>query len=366
MITRKDIMYQHMIAFQGIDGKINDKDYRFLVAEESDGSENNYDLKYIITDQPIKQGDYVTIDDSIFMIIDTKQVINSKYTKGVFREVLKITLQATLKDVYAVVDRVRNVFEQGSEITEVHDQYQFIVPKSSCNYTSISAEKNLIIYAGGSYDAISIDDSKEGILTVTGRFNTVYIPHTYGITLNSSAETLVETGTYTIIPTCTDNNIADENPKVIYMSSDETIATVTSDGVVTALKEGNCVITATYMNVSAKLTLTINAKTVEPVVSYTYNFSQSITAFRTYVTNTLTTFKTVDGVADPNLKINYIFDSAGQGLISSGKVVVTVASDSSIKIKNASVSSKTTIHLTVTDSANDYVIVDKDIILIGI
>jgi hypothetical protein len=38
MISRKDIMYQHMIAFQGIDGKINDADYRFLLTEEEDKS----------------------------------------------------------------------------------------------------------------------------------------------------------------------------------------------------------------------------------------------------------------------------------------------------------------------------------------
>lgn len=364
MISRKDIMYQHMMAFKGVYGKINDIDCRFLLAEEEDNDQNYYDLKCIITDQPIIQGDYITVDDQLFMIMDTKKVNESTYTKGVFRKVLKISLQSNLKDVYAVVDKVKGVYAQGQEITEVHDEYRFIVPKNSCNYTSISVQNNLIVYSGGSYDAISIDDSKEGILIITGRFNSVYNPHTYAIKLSETTKALVETEIYTIVVSTTDNGIIVENPNIIYTSSDESIATV-NNGLVTAITRGNCIITATLGNASATLSLVVNAKPVEPVIGYTYAFSQSITALKTYMTTTLTTNKLVDGVVDSTLKINYIFDSVGQNLINQGKVVIAVASDSSIKIKNASVSAVTTIHLTVTDRANTNIIVDTDIILTG-
>lgn len=362
MTTRKDIMYQHMIAFSGTDGLINDTSCKFLITEDDDSKENHIDLKNIITDQALKQGDYITIDGSIYMVFDTKKVNGSSYTLGTFREVLKITLESNLKDVYAIVDKVKGVYVQGQLITEVHDEYTFVIPKSTCNYTSLNIGTNLIVYAGGSYDAISIDDSKDGILTITGRFNEVYNPHVYTIALSETTKTLVETENYTIVPICTDNGGVISNPQVIYVSNDTSIATVSSLGVVSAVKAGSATITITYQNISATLALTVNAKPVTPVISYTYAFSQPITALKQYVTTTLTTGKTVNAVADSTLKIAYVFDSTGQTLISSNKVVVTVKSDSSISIKNVLVTTSTVIHLTVTDSVTGTKILDNQAI----
>ena len=359
MISRKDIMYQHMIAFKGVYGKINDIDCRFLLAEEEDNDQNYYDLKCIITDQPIIQGDYITIDDQLFMIMDTKKVNESTYTKGVFRKVLKISLQSNLKDVYAVVDKVKGVYAQGQEITEVHDEYSFVIPKSVCNYTSLSVGTNLIAYAGGLYDIISIDDSKEGILIITSRFNNIYVPHIYTINLNSSSKILVETDTFQIVASCTDNSVVVENPTIIYTSSNEAIATVNSTGLITCLSIGSVTISCNYKNVSVNLAITIEEKPVEPVISYTYASSQSISQLKTYMTTTFTTFKYVDGVADSTLHIDYSFDVNAQTLINAGKIVVTRKSDSSISIKNVSVTTATNIYLTVTDSINNTKIIDN-------
>lgn len=356
-MSRKDIFYQHLIAFQGIEGKINDTDCRFLVTENDDSKENEFDLKNIITDKSLKQGDYITIDSIIYMVIDSQKIIDSVYIKGTFREVLKVTLESTLQDVYAIVDKVKGIYNEGQQLVEVHDQYNFIIPKSQCQYTSISTQNNLIVYSGGSYDAISIDDSKEGILIITGRFNSVHNPHNYAIKLSETTKTLVETEIYTIVASTTDNGIIVENPNIIYTSSDESIATV-NNGVVTAVTRGNCIITATLGNASATLSLVVNAKPVEPVISYTYTFSQSIIALKTYMTTTLTTAKSIGGVADTSLYIDYSFDANAQALINSGKIVVTRKSDSSISIKNASVSTVTNIYLTVVDHASGNKILD--------
>lgn len=357
MTTRKDIMYQHLIAFQGIDGMINDTSCRFLITEEEDYKENKYDLKNVVTDQQIKQGDYITIDNTLFMIVDTKKVISSMYTVGTFREVLKITLQSNLKDVYAVVDKVKGVYAQGAEITEVHDQYSFIIPKSSCNYTSISAQNNLIIYAGATYDAISIDDSKEGILTITGRFNTIYNPHIYTISLNENTKTLAETETYQISATCTMDGTTQTNPTITYVSSDENVATISSSGVVSTLKAGSCNITCTYNGMSAALLLTVTAKPVTPVISYTENWSQT-TTIKQYVTSTYTVTRTTDGVLETPL-IDYVFDSAGQALISSSKIVVTRKADNSFSVKNSTITTTTTCYVTITDHSSGHVIANQ-------
>lgn len=300
------------------------------------------------------------------MVIDTQKVIDSSYIKGTIREALKITLESTLQDIHAVVDKVKGVYTQGQQLVEVHDQYNFIIPKSSCSYTSATPQNNLIIYSGGSYDAISIDDSKEGILIITGRFNSICVPHIYTITLNSSGESLVETDTFQIVASCTDNSVVVENPTIIYTSSDEAIATVNSAGLVTCFSAGSVTISCNYKNVSVDLAITVEEKTVETVISYNYAFSQSITQLKTYMTTTLTTFKYLDGVVAPTLHIDYSFDANTQALINSGKIVVTRKSDSSISIKNASVSTVTNIYLTVIDTETGTKILDnKAIVLAG-
>jgi hypothetical protein len=183
--------------------------------------------------------------------------------------------------------------------------------------------------------------------------------HNYTISLSSNSESIVETSTYQINAIVKDNNTVISNPKIIYKSSDETIATV-NNGLITGLKQGSCVITCSIGNVSADLDLTVTAKTVTPVISYGYSFSQS-TSIKQYVTSILTCTKTVDSVSTP-LNISCTWDSVGQSLISTNKIVITTKSSSSIGIKNALIATSTVAYLTVTDTDTGTKILDNQAI----
>ena len=63
--------------------------------------------------------------------------------------------------------------------------------------------------------------------------------------------------TYQLSYTVTNNDIVVENPTIHYSSSDETIATVDSNGLMTMLKEGTVNITASYSTDSVTTTMTI-------------------------------------------------------------------------------------------------------------
>ena len=83
---------------------------------------------------------------------------------------------------------------------------------------------------------------------------------------------LKESTTYQLSYTVTNNDIVVENPTIHYSSSDETIATVDSNGLMTMLKEGTVDITARYSMASVTTTMTI-ANTSAP--TYTLSLTSS-------------------------------------------------------------------------------------------
>lgn len=79
-----------------------------------------------------------------------------------------------------------------------------------------------------------------------------------GLTLNSDYQLMWVGAKYAIIPNVLP--VDADNKKVTYQSSDETVATVDEDGIVTALKGGNCVIIVTTDEMHLKASVTIEVK----------------------------------------------------------------------------------------------------------
>ena len=76
-----------------------------------------------------------------------------------------------------------------------------------------------------------------------------------------------DTTTYQLSYTATKNDVHVNSPILTYVSSDDTIATVDSNGLMTLLKEGNVTITATWIdgnNTTCETTIAITNSGVEP------------------------------------------------------------------------------------------------------
>ncbi len=99
------------------------------------------------------------------------------------------------------------------------------------------------------YERVFNISKTNGTLTVTP----VLVPAT-AITLNESAQKLETGKTLTLTATVTPVTTTD---KVVWTSSDASVATVSEDGTVTAVKEGTAIITATAGNVKAECTVTV-------------------------------------------------------------------------------------------------------------
>lgn len=350
-----DTCYKKAIEDYGVIAKIGENQTKVLIRETSD----NYgiDYKKIISSNPLQQGNYVYINEVQFLICDIEpQYSQSIYNIGIFRETLPILLGSTYKPVQAIVDKVKGMYVNGSMIEEVHDQYNFIIPKGGNN-----VGYNQIIYDGGVYKIISIDTSKDDIIIYTGKFESIYNPHVYEISLAENTTTLVEGGTYQISNvTCKDNGTVVQNPTLTYSSSDINIASVSASGLVTGVKTGNAEITVNFNGVSAKLSLTVNVKPHEPVISYSYSSSNGY-SYRPKEGAVLTYVKTVDSITDTTLDVSFTLDAMGTSLVNSNSISVVKKTGNTIQVRNLTLTTVKTFVLTVKDSANGTVISTQSI-----
>lgn len=102
----------------------------------------------------------------------------------------------------------------------------------------------------------------------------------YKITYNGVTSFDINDGTtYQLSYTVTNNDNVVENPTIHYSSSDDTIATVDTNGLMTMLKEGTVDITATYSMASVTTTMTI-ANSSTPSVDYTMEIVASSYSIR--------------------------------------------------------------------------------------
>lgn len=98
----------------------------------------------------------------------------------------------------------------------------------------------------------------------------------YKITYNGvTSFDIKDSTTYQLSYTVTNNDNVVENPTIHYSSSDETVATVDSNGLMTMLKEGTVDITATYSMASTTTTMTISNSST-PSLDYTMDIYSSV------------------------------------------------------------------------------------------
>ncbi len=98
----------------------------------------------------------------------------------------------------------------------------------------------------------------------------------YAITYNGVTSFDINDGTtYQLSYTVTNNGNLVENPTIHYSSSDETVATVDTNGLMTMLKEGTVDITASYSTASVTTTMTITNSST-PSLDYTMDIYSSL------------------------------------------------------------------------------------------
>lgn len=296
-----DYMYKFLIKQSGVLGKVNGVSCKFLITENQDSNTNGEDLLTISTDQPLEQGYYINVGTDTYLVVDKKTETKhyQSYNVGSILKCNHVNKFVDITDnaIYAIPSVCTNVTKgklnilvQTVGITEASGVWSFIAPYTPTT-KKITVGKRFLIN-GQAWETTSLDyTTDEGILYVIMKVGTIsqefddipnevadgkrIVVHNYGITLNSSSASKYYNETYQLISTCTMDGATQTNPTVTYTSSNTSVASVSSSGLVTTLsKTGSAIITATYKNVST--TFTINVSEKPHIFTITIDNSQSL------------------------------------------------------------------------------------------
>ena len=227
---------------------------------------------YFKQTEPLGIGSVIVMKGQPYVIISDKDFDESN---AVYSAIAQKT-NVTINGVPFVVDTATYGEAQGSIFTQVDGD---VIIYTGFNTITSKIKVNDYISAFGNAYQVSNKFVKENIIYIHLK-QTTAIPDNYKITYNGATSfDIKESTTYQLSYTVTNNGNIVENPAITYSSSDETIATVDSNGLMTMLKEGTVNITARYNTVSDTTTMTITDTSV-PSVDYTMNIVASSYSIR--------------------------------------------------------------------------------------
>lgn len=205
---------------------------------------------YFKQTEPIGIGSVIVMKGQPYVIISDKDFDESN---AVYSAIAQKT-NVTINGIPFVVDTATYGEAQGSIFTQVDGD---VIIYTGFNTITNKIKVNDYINAFGNSYQVSNRFVKENIIYIHLK-QTMAIPDHYKIVYNGLTSFDINDGTtYQLSYTVTNNDIVVENPTITYSSSDETIATVDTNGLMTILKEGSVDITATAYSASVTTAMTI-------------------------------------------------------------------------------------------------------------
>ena len=249
--------------------------YEVFFRRNNRGTNPDGKLKlYYAKETPIQIGTIFVLKGEIY-IVTSKDGIESDifFTSMAIRCDVTFVVKSNgeYKDIPLTVVSDKMTVNHGSVFNVVGGS---VVMYTQDNDISRNIAINNEYYAFGGYYKVGNNFFNNGLAYFYLERQTM--PHdNYAITYNGVTSFDINDGTtYQLSYTVTNNGNVVNNPTITYSSSDETIATVDSNGLMTMLKEGSVDITASYSTASVTTTMTITNSST-PSVDYTMDIYAS-------------------------------------------------------------------------------------------
>ena len=227
---------------------------------------------YFKQTEPLGIGSVIVMKGQPYVIISDKDFDESN---AVYSAIAQKT-NVIINGIPFVVDTATYGEAQGSIFTQVNGD---VIIYTGFNTNTNKIKVNDYINSFGNAYQVSNKFVKENIIYIHLK-QTTATPDHYEIVYNGVASFDINDGTtYQLSYTVTNNGNPVYKPTITYSSSDETVATVDSNGLMTMLKKGTVDITATAYSASVTTTMTI-ADSSTPSVDYTMNIVASSYSIR--------------------------------------------------------------------------------------
>ena len=227
---------------------------------------------YFKQTEPLGIGSVIVMKGQPYVIISDKDFDESN---AVYSAIAQKT-NVTINGIPFVVDTATYGESQGSIFTQVDGD---VIIYTGFNTIANKIKVNDYINSFGNAYQVSNKFVKENIIYIHLK-QTTTTPDHYEIVYNGvTSFDIKESTTYQLSYSVTNNGNPVYKPTITYSSSDETVATVDNNGLMTMLKEGTVNITATAYSASVTTAMTI-ANSSTPSVDYTMNIVASSYSIR--------------------------------------------------------------------------------------
>lgn len=293
--------------------------------KELNDSTRGIDTKLIITVAQLNQGDLIDSNGIKYMIITKNEPINDVYTSYIIRE-CPYTIKLNNKTLYMFTDK--QVFDLGNPISGgvgIIPTNKIYVSVQDTDDTNYLKEMSTFTKFGTVWQITGIDRTINGIITYTCEFSSTSVDpvipdHVYKLTVTSENISLNIGTTSQIIATVTDNDYKVSSPVITYTSSDTSIATVSSTGLVTVVAAGNCSITVSF---SKTYIVTVNVS-VATAHNYVVTVNPTTVSINKNSTSQITTSVTDKGVSVSNPTLTYTSDNISIASVNASGLITGV------------------------------------------
>lgn len=234
--------------------------------------------------------------------------------------------------------------------TDNGSNYTPVVTYTSSNTDIATIDgSGLISGIGAGTTTITASDSVSGL---SDSFSLQVAEISYAMSITNKITNLNVGNTHTLIVSCTADGVEDTSPVLEFVSSDMNIATVDSNGVITAIGAGNVTITVNYHNASDNMDIIVDQ---QDVITYEITGASSIVWMeqQNYVAH-----KYINGVDQTGITWNFSIDKTNLAtvkVVNNNTCTVTANSDMNMG----------TVILTATNSADSSEKITKSIQITG-
>ena len=222
----------------------------------------------VISETPLALGNLITVNNNKYIITETDTPLaQSTYHKAKIETVDKVIINGTTTYSHVTFDKALEVTM--SAFTVEKNKYKFIIPSMTV------AVNDKITYKNDLYTIDYIDNTLDGIKVLYATFSGV--KDEYSITLINNYTSIKVNDTYQIEYKCTKNGADVTNPIVSFKSNDDSIVTVSNDGVITGISEGETTILCTYEDSIAIFSIVVEqVVTLTPIKIVTENNKEEV------------------------------------------------------------------------------------------